>query len=516
VRRGRRSERMPAVWQAASRPKRASEGDLMEVRIPKSDQRQDIGRAQFQKQKAQEVAQLNAFITKKWKSQRKKSKAPTMNFIGRPNNPYRDRYLLCKDCERRIEYEDKEPCATCNSSTLLEIDMTVPWSRDNVLVMSCQVVQMIMEDVWVKKDPDMGFVPVHDKDDPDAFPVQVCAGCRATTLQKGRRFRICEICEGVSYCSDACYAKHRLRHKASCTLPHLPYREEWGVRRKLRAMRSEIYPLAKTWAIREPHEHRIAWLPPPRPKQIEGKGIRLQLPGFRSKNPLLPAAPVREVHVSEGKIALVEQPRRMRLQRPNARRRRAASEPDPEQLLCLGMTREEYLNRIGELQEEALNEDVRLLNISVAEEEAMAQEELTIELFKGGQAGEGQEPPPQWSRDLVLDDEALSRVEAAAGEAPAEPPPRRLAPWEELEEEDVSRAGGRGSRRLAPKDLPPEEERKEGVVYRGSLVKEVVQKHGLRLSPEALERLEEAAASGKSSEKNKAWTEPPKDNEMGI
>ena len=55
--------------------------------------------------------------------------------------------------------------------------------------------------------------------------------------------------------------------EASCVRPHLPYRGEWGVRKELRAMRKEIYPLINTWAIREPEEHRMAWLPPPEHQQ---------------------------------------------------------------------------------------------------------------------------------------------------------------------------------------------------------------------------------------------------------
>ena len=42
--------------------------------------------------------------------------------------------------------------------------------------------------------------------------------------------------------------------EASCVRPHLPYRGEWGIRKELRQMRKEIYPLINTWAIREPED----------------------------------------------------------------------------------------------------------------------------------------------------------------------------------------------------------------------------------------------------------------------
>lgn len=43
---------------------------------------------------------------------------------------------------------------------------------------------------------------------------QVCAVCRKTTLEEGRRFKFCPVCQGVSYCSESCFAQHNLKHQA--------------------------------------------------------------------------------------------------------------------------------------------------------------------------------------------------------------------------------------------------------------------------------------------------------------
>merc|ERR1719157_412638 len=53
--------------------------------------------------------------------------------------------------------------------------------------------------------------------------------------------------------------KHRFRHRSSCTRPVLPFRGEWGIRKELRKMRDEIYPLIKTWAIKAAEQHMLAW-----------------------------------------------------------------------------------------------------------------------------------------------------------------------------------------------------------------------------------------------------------------
>ena len=44
---------------------------------------------------------------------------------------------------------------------------------------------------------------------------QVCAVCRKTSLEEGRRFKTCPVCEGVSYCCESCAAQHNLKHQAT-------------------------------------------------------------------------------------------------------------------------------------------------------------------------------------------------------------------------------------------------------------------------------------------------------------
>ena len=102
----------------------------------------------------------------------RRGRAPQIMYTDRPDNPWRDRYLICEDCERLANYEEKPPRPSCNNSTVLELDMTAPFSRDNCMVTSCEIVQMIKEDVWVLKDEDGKLAPSPHKREP-AFPVQV-------------------------------------------------------------------------------------------------------------------------------------------------------------------------------------------------------------------------------------------------------------------------------------------------------------------------------------------------------
>lgn len=102
----------------------------------------------------------------------RRGRAPQIMYTDRPDNPWKDRYLICEDCERLANYEEKPPRANCNNSTVLELDMTAPFSRDNCMVTSCEIVQMIKEDVWVLKDEDGRLAPSPHKREP-AFPVQV-------------------------------------------------------------------------------------------------------------------------------------------------------------------------------------------------------------------------------------------------------------------------------------------------------------------------------------------------------
>lgn len=118
------------------------------------------------------IASLNNFMKQRHKKSGRRGRAPQIMYTDRPDNPWKDRYLICEDCERLANYEEKPPRANCNNSTVLELDMTAPFSRDNCMVTSCEIVQMIKEDVWVLKDEDGRLAPSPHKREP-AFPVQV-------------------------------------------------------------------------------------------------------------------------------------------------------------------------------------------------------------------------------------------------------------------------------------------------------------------------------------------------------
>ena len=320
------------------------------------------GEVRHMEARQRQISALNNFLKQKHRKSRKKTIAPQLLYTEEPDNPWRDRYLLCEDCERR-ENHGEAPNPDCNNSTLLELDMTAAFSRDNVMVTSCSLVQMIREDVWVYKDK-YGKFTRSDKNHEGTFPVQVCCVSRKTSLDEGRRFRTCNVCRGVCYSSESCRAAHNLKHQATCVRPYLPYRGEWGVRKQLREMRSEIYPLINTWALKEPEQHRMAWLPPPEHQQkildAQRPKKRLSLPrGGRGKK-LLAAEGLARSCVEDGKIVL-------RGGAPLAyRRQRSFDKPDvPDQtfLDMIGMTEEEYLQKDIELRKEAESEDSEALTI---------------------------------------------------------------------------------------------------------------------------------------------------------
>lgn len=458
--------------------------------IPKvsEEDKVPIGQANIARVRQTQIQQLNNTLRSRWKRNRKKGMGPKIEFVPRPDNPWRDRYLLCGDCERRADLKGWPPREGCNCSTLLELDMTAPFSRDNVMATSCEMVQMIREDVRVRKQLDGSYGRVEGKNVPGSFPIQVCPVCRKTSLEEGRRFRMCMTCHGVSYCSDECYAQHRMKHRASCTIPELPYRDEWGIRKPLRKMRNEIYPLIHKWAIREAAKHRIAWLPPPEHQQKlldTREPKRPMLPGFSgSARRLLPMDPATNLEVESGKLALYAEPRRVRLQRTELMR---SEEPDPVQLLNLGMTREEFLAAEAKVMAKVAREDAEASLAMVESEAGVLDSPADVD-----------EAPD--ARPVALSAEAVRRVEEAAADAPAEPvAPNVRPPWEVLADEEAKKLGGRREwvkKKVAPKGMPPEEEKKDGVVYKESHVRVRAKRKGLKLSEEALRRLEEAAAIG--------------------
>ena len=118
------------------------------------------------------ISSLNNFMRQRHKRSGRRGVAPQIMYTDRPDNPWKDRYLICGDCERRANYERLPPRKNCNNSTVIELDMTAPFSRDNCMVTSCEIVQMVKEDLWVLKDEHGRISPAPEKRAP-AFPVQV-------------------------------------------------------------------------------------------------------------------------------------------------------------------------------------------------------------------------------------------------------------------------------------------------------------------------------------------------------
>ena len=104
---------------------------------------------------------------------------------------------------------------------------------------------------------------------------------------------------------------------------------------------------------------------------------------------------------------------------------------------------------------------------------------------------------------LVLDEGAISRMEEAvkSGEI-VNIDERQFAPTKPVWE---SPRKGPIQKFWTP---VPEEKKKEGVVYPESPVRELAKKHGLRLSEEALERLEAAAESAEHNRHRISWQKP--------
>eukprot|EP00971_Amphidinium_carterae_P143182 2836755-Amphidinium_carterae.1 len=164
----------------------------------------------------------------RWRKAGKKGFAPpSVGIVEAPDNPWRDRLMVCYDCELHRRMRGSQYKRGCYGSTLLELDMSAPFSRDNVVVLSCEMMQCIRDDIWVQKAADGSYKRAASHDDPGAIPVQVCAACHKTSLDEGRRFRECSTCRGVAYCSDECFNTHRFTHLKSCTRPYLPHRERY-------------------------------------------------------------------------------------------------------------------------------------------------------------------------------------------------------------------------------------------------------------------------------------------------
>ncbi|CAE7544673.1 unnamed protein product, partial [Symbiodinium necroappetens] len=518
ARRKARARRIPRVLRQADKVIRGGSYTLADLarKVKATPVKPDgtelsAGEVRHMEVRQKQIAALNNFMLQKHRKSRKKGIAPQILYTDEPDNPWRDRYLLCEDCEKRVNL-GKEPRSNCNNSTLLELDMTAPFSRDNVMVTSCDLVQMIRDDVWVYKDKYGKLTRSDKKNATGTFPVQVCCVCRKTTLEEGRRFRMCNVCRGVSYCCERCRAAHNLKHQATCVRPYLPYRGEWGIRKELRNMRSEIYPLINTWALKEPNQHRIAWLPPPEHQQKSLDERRpkkkVSLPTGSRNRKLLAAEGIARSCVQDGKIVLRgRSPLAYRRQRTFAKQ----EVPGQEFLDMIGMTGEEYVQKDLELQKEVQEEDDASLSIvdEVVEEPA---ENLTLKngTFGGKKVrprttlrGDHIPIPVREVPKVVLDEGAIARMEAAveSGEI-VNIDEKQFAPSKPVWEMPRQ---GQARKFWIP---VPEDKKKEGVVYPESPVRELAKKHGLRLSEDALKRLEAAAEGAEHNRHRISWQKP--------
>lgn len=469
-----------------------------------------VGEIKHLQVRHKQISNLNNFMRQRHKRSGRRGVAPQIMYTDRPDNPWKDRYLICGDCERRANYERLPPRKNCNNSTVIELDMTAPFSRDNCMVTSCEIVQMVKEDLWVLKDEHGRISPAPEKRAP-AFPVQVCCVCRKTTLEEGRRFKFCPVCSGASYCSESCFAQHNLKHQASCVRPHLPYRGEWGIRKELRHMRKEIYPLINTWAIREPEEHRMAWLPPPEHQQrlldAQRTPKKVSLLSGARRRKLLAAEGLARSSVEDGQIVV-------RKKNTLAWRRQRSftkqEEPDQHFLDMIGMTKEEYLQKDLELKAAAEADDAALITVEEVEEEAEEDLSLPLGTFGGKKVrprttlrGNHIPVPVRDVPKVVLEESAMERVEqaVASGEI-VNIDEKQMAPtkpvWELPRE-------GQAKKFWSP---VPEEKKRPGVQYPESPVRELAKKYGVRLSEEALERLEEAAEGAEHNRHRISWQKP--------
>eukprot|EP00929_Paragymnodinium_shiwhaense_P107809 TRINITY_DN74169_c0_g1_i1.p1 TRINITY_DN74169_c0_g1~~TRINITY_DN74169_c0_g1_i1.p1 ORF type:complete len:647 (-),score=172.68 TRINITY_DN74169_c0_g1_i1:296-2236(-) len=418
---------------------------------------------------------------------------PKIEFAKAPPNPWRDRYLLCRECENRYNYKEKGPRRKCNNSTLLEVDMTAPFSRDNVMAISCELIQMIRDDVYARRseDGELHRAQKFEKGMAHTFPVQVCAVCRQTSIDENKKFKTCHVCKGAHYCSNICFAKHRLQHRASCTQPIIPYRAEWGIRKELRRMRDEIYPLIGIHMIRGVKQHLFAWrkketqlLPSGASRTLDDGAQRL-LPGPNEDSAIVK---------QEAVIFKASKPKTRTYA---GRVKGPLSEPDEVVLNSLGMTLEQYREKDAYIETKFKAEYEETLRLREAD--------MAKALTYTRPENQPESPYKKVKAPLLnisLDEDAIARLEDVGVDLPPADRTKRLSgrpPWEappELERENVI-------------------EEKEGVVYQKAKVAEkVAKKMGLQLSEEQLERLEAAGKVGKHMEKDRRFVKATVDQDL--
>lgn len=457
---------------------------------------------------------------KGWRRGSRRMAAPAAKYTNRaPVNPWQDRYLICKCCDTRQRVKDTLPKLGCNGSTVFEVDITRPFDRENVMVASCEMVQCMKEGHWVTQAGDGTHMRVPAGTE-GGYPVQVCANCRVTTLQMGRAFTVCPTCEGAAYCSERCMAEHRPIHSQTCVKPMLPFRTEWGVEKGLHDMQKEIYPLMKVGEFKEPHAHRISWLK--RPEHVRNELAEKKvvfLPGFGKQKKTLP---MRGTTASDFVVerrgrnpgALVHRaPSDSDLVSYEPVRKTSTSEPAPEWLLMSGMTLEEWKAKDADVQLESVKEDAKAFRLWDKKQKEMEMVPIERETRV--------EPKAEWigskgirvrgAPDVLLDGRAAARIDAAVAAAPSQPrPERRMSPWDQLVKTGKDSTGQYEIREPNPGtgDAPPLEERLPGVVYRESLVREKLKRKGLRLSEEAIQRMELVGTPQRKKDPTKKWHKP--------
>lgn len=409
---------------------------------------------------------------------------------GPDENPWRDRYVVCQECEQKAAKLSKAPKKNCPLSTVIEIDLTAPFSRSNCMVVSCQLSQLMMRNGRVLM---VGGKPVEVKaGTPGSFYPAVCANCRKTSLELGRPFRVCKVCRGAWYCSNECAMAHRFVHRATCQRPYIPFRKQFGARPELAKLRKEFLPLIKPLAFRTPDMHQIPWKPRVRVFDID----KQDLPGEPKKFPPRPPAgllapvgaekakanntlPTQATHLSAAPWIQNS----FRSPRPNK------WALDPVRLRELDMTEEEYINREKRLQQLLLLEGEKEAERQ-AQLPVLKQPEEIVETYD-------EEAP------LRLDEESLDRIALAIATGPKAPsdllPDEKFLPpgWED--DEDIF-------------DTAESIPHRKGVVLEEKWVRSEAKKRGLRFSEKTLQRKEAAAKLAKRQKSKLLPDTPLKDN----
>lgn len=255
----------------------------------------------------------------------------------------------------------------------------------------------------------------------------------------------------------------------------------------------------------------MAWLPPPEHQQrlldAQRTPKKVSLLSGARRRKLLAAEGLARSSVEDGQIVV-------RKKNTLAWRRQRSftkqEEPDQHFLDMIGMTKEEYLQKDLELKAAAEADDAALITVEEVEEEAEEDLSLPLGTFGGKKVrprttlrGNHIPVPVRDVPKVVLEESAMERVEqaVASGEI-VNIDEKQMAPtkpvWELPRE-------GQAKKFWSP---VPEEKKRPGVQYPESPVRELAKKYGVRLSEEALERLEEAAEGAEHNRHRISWQKP--------